>query len=145
MLMEESNSLTKIKASDNTVQSGTYSVQTPRGICFDGAALWVCSFNTGTVVKLDPRNGNVLGTFPVGAQPESLCFDGAHIWVTNQGANSVSRLNQNGELIGTYSVETAPAGIVFDGRSIWVTNSGSNTVTQLDCITGQQSTRTLLR
>jgi DNA-binding beta-propeller fold protein YncE len=59
----------------------------------------------------------------------------ANFCLTNQGANSVSRLNQNGELIGIYAVETALAGIVFDGRSIWVTKSGSNS--QLDCITGQ--------
>ena len=117
--------------------TANYGVQAPRGTCFDGVSLWVCSFSSGAVVKLGPRNGNVLGTFAVGAQPESLCIDGAHIWITNQRANSVSRLNQNGELIGTCAVETAPAGIVFDGRSIWVTNSGSNTVTQLDCITGQ--------
>jgi len=63
-----SDDLTKIKASDNTVQTGSYVVQSPRGICFDGAVLWVCSFTTNSVVKLDPRNGAVLGSFPVGAQ-----------------------------------------------------------------------------
>lgn len=128
--------LTKIKASDQTIQSGTYTVPAPRGMCFDGENLWVCSFSGNSVQKLDPRNGNVLGTFPVGTQPEAICFDGQHLWVANQGSNNVTRLAQDGGIIGTYAVETSPTGIVFDGRAIWVTNSGSNTVTQLHYQTG---------
>ena len=130
------SSLTKIKASDQTIQSGTYIVQTPRGMCFDGSNLWVCSFSSNSVLKLDPRNGNVLGTFTVGTQPEAICFDGQHLWIANQGSNNVSCITQDGTAVGTYPVETSPTGIVFDGRAIWVTNSGSNTVTQLDHLTG---------
>ena len=98
---------------------------------------WVCSFSANTVLKLDPRNGSVLGTFPVGAQPEAICFDGSSIWVANQGANNVTRLDSTAQSSAPTRSKSHRAGIVFDGRAIWVSNSGSNTVSQLDYNTGQ--------
>ena len=123
-----SHNLTKIKASDDSLQTGTYAVPGPRGICFDGTSLWVCSSTSNSVVQMNPSDGTVIGTFAVGEQPEAVCFDGTYIWVANEGANNVTKLNLSGTVIGTYPVQTAPAGIVFDGRYIWVTNSGSNTI-----------------
>jgi len=113
-----SNNLTKIKASDDSLQTGTYAVPGPRGICFDGTSLWVCSSTSNSVVQMNPSDGTVIGTFAVGAQPEAVCFDGTYIWVANEGANNVTKLNLSGTVIGTYPASLLPKSLNFRLPSI---------------------------
>src|ERR1700730_2367153 len=41
----------------------------PRGVCFDGANIWVANYGSGTVTKLQANDGTVLGTYSVGHAP----------------------------------------------------------------------------
>jgi DNA-binding beta-propeller fold protein YncE len=83
-------------------------------------------------MKLKPKDGSVLGTFPVGPLPTELAFDGSSIWATNASAHSAQRLRRSdGTIQNTIEVGNSPAGILFDGTSIWVANFSSNTVTKI--------------
>src|SRR5580692_11987163 len=44
----------------------------PRGVCFDGANIWVANYGDGTVTKLRTSDGALLGTFAVGTEPANL-------------------------------------------------------------------------
>ncbi len=133
----DSNTVTKLRASDGAVL-GTFSAgSNPIGMAFDGANIWVANNGSNTVTKLRASDGVCVGTctFSVGNYPTSgVAFDGANIWVTAYRGNNVTKLRaSDGACVGTctFSVGTGPEGAAFDGANIWVTNFNSNNVTKL--------------
>jgi hypothetical protein len=119
----------------NTTTTFTVGTQ-PRGVCFDGANIWVANYGSNSVTKLAANDGTVLGTYAVGSLPAGVAFDGANIWVTNFGSNNVTKLRaSDGTVLGTFSVGATPFGIVFDGTNIWV--GGGGVVTKLRASDGK--------
>jgi len=103
-----------------------------KGICYDGANIWVTNSDGNSVVKLNPEDGSIIGIYEVGLAPHGICFDGANIWVANEASNSVTKLRAyDGTVLGTYAVGIAPVSVCFDGLNIWVANSGSNSLSKL--------------
>ena len=110
----------------------TFSVgNSPFGVAFDGANIWVANAGSNYVTKLRASDGAVLGTFTVGSVPTGVAFDGANIWVTSLIGIVTKLRASDGTPLGTFLVGTSPEGVAFDGANIWVTNGGSNTVTKL--------------
>jgi DNA-binding beta-propeller fold protein YncE len=63
--------------------------------------------------------------------PQFVAFDGANIWVTNQGSNSISKLNAcNGSLIGIFPAGGTTTGIAFDGVNVWASNNADGTLSK---------------
>jgi hypothetical protein len=93
----------------------------PRGVCFDGANIWVANYGSNTVTKLQANDGTVLGTYAVGTEPANVAFDGANIWVTNYGSSNITKLRaSDGTVLGTFPAGPTPFGLAFDGANIWV-------------------------
>jgi Collagen triple helix repeat (20 copies) len=125
--------LTKIDPSSTTpVTTTSYPLEPattnpyPFGIAWDGTQLWVADSNTGTVLTVNPSNGQVtpIGTANPFNVPKCVAFDGASIWVTNSYAGTVTKF------AGTISQTTvevggAPFGIACDGSYMWVSNTGA--------------------
>ena len=75
--------MTKLLASSGAVV-GTYpAVNSPQGIAFDGANIWVANAGNNTVTKLLASTGAIVGSYHVGNGPRGVAFDGNNIWVTN--------------------------------------------------------------
>jgi len=117
----------------------------PAGMARDASGfIWVALFEASEVVKvaLDGTIGNqqpcgVAARISVGTNPNFVAFDGTSIWVTNEGSNSVTKINPaSNTVVGTYSVGSGPRGVVFDGTYIWVANYLANTVSKLDPSSG---------
>src|SRR5882757_2584235 len=89
----DANTVTRLRASDGTME-GTFAVgHAPTGILFDGINIWVANQNDDTVTKIRPSDGATLGTFPThGDLSLELAFDGANIWVTADFSESVTKL-----------------------------------------------------
>ena len=107
----------------------------PVGVAFDGTYIWVANTVSGSVSKIDPVTGTVIGTpIGVGAGPFGVAFDGTNIWVTNYGSGSVSKIDRvTGTVIGfPIGVGTSPRGVAFDGTNIWVANTGSGSVSKIN-------------
>jgi YVTN family beta-propeller protein len=51
-------------------------------IAFGEGALWVASYDAGTVTRLDPVTGNILATIQVGRHPSGIAVGAKRIWVT---------------------------------------------------------------
>src|SRR5207244_11722925 len=66
----------------STIQSFTVGV-TPGGLAFDGANIWITTFDTDEVTKLRASDGTVLGTFPAAGLTIYPVLDGPTIWMTN--------------------------------------------------------------
>ena len=123
--------LKKVRASDGAIL-GTFSAGTdPRGIAFDGTAIWVASF-VGAVRKFRATDGALLGTFPVPGNLTELIFDGSSIWVSQFSNDTLTRLRAtDGAVIGTFTVGNGPSGLAFDGYHVWVSNVLDDTLTKL--------------
>src|SRR5258708_14099856 len=99
----------------------------PRGVCFDGANVWVANYGSNTVTKLRANDGSVLGTYNVGTQPANVAFDGANIWVSNFGSGTVTKLRAgDGKLLATFTVGGQPSGLPFDATNPWGGNAVRN-------------------
>jgi hypothetical protein len=100
----------------------------PVGIAFDGARVWTAN-GTGSVSIITinpPQATNVTTGF---SDPTGILFDGANIWVTDQGLDSLLKLDASGNILQSIPVGTNPDRPVFDGINIWVPNFSSNSVT----------------
>jgi hypothetical protein len=116
----------------------TYQRSFARALHFDGANLWVSITNNGTVIKMRPSDGQVLGTYTVGSDPRGMASDGTNLWVANFGSGTVTRLRiSDGASQGTFAVGTNPVAVCFDGVNVWVANNGSSSVTRLRASDGQ--------
>lgn len=110
-----------------------------QALAFDGTHIWLAA-QPASLQKLS-RNGDLLGTYAVGANPVALAFDGAHIWTANYDDNTVSKVRAaDGQPMGTYTVGQGPTDIIFDGYYIWVANKLSNTVTKMRALDGSRIT-----
>lgn len=77
-----------------------------------------------------------LGVYNVGTDPLLLVSDGSNMWVSNNGSNTVSKVQQStGTVLSTVAVGSHPEGVAFDGTNIWVANYGSNTVSVVNAAT----------
>ncbi len=119
-----SGEVNKVRASDGVVID-TFPFFGPFGIAFDGANVWVTSFEG--VTKLRASDGANLGQFSLSSL--GIAFDGSNMWVTGNG--KVTKLGGGGESLGIFTVSGGTGNLAFDGANMWITNFSSNTVTKL--------------
>jgi hypothetical protein len=113
----------------NTVTAGFNS---PTGMLFDGANIWVTDRGPipGNLLKLD-SNGNIIQTVPVGDTPGFPVFDGTNIWVPNHTSNSITVVRAStGAIIATLTDNGlgGPISAAFDGERILITSFDGATV-----------------
>jgi len=51
-------------------------------IAFGEGAVWVASYDAGTVTRLDPATGNVVATIRIGGNPSGIAVGANRVWVT---------------------------------------------------------------
>jgi YVTN family beta-propeller protein len=88
----DSDSVSKIDPSTNTVTATVTVGDAPFGGAFDGTNIWVTNLNDDTVSKIDPSSNTVIDTVTVGDGPIEVAFDGANIWVTSLNDGTVSKI-----------------------------------------------------
>lgn len=108
----------------------------PFGLRFapDGR-LFVANVGTSDVSVVDPSNGAVLATVPVGERPYGVAFAAGRAFVTNQYANTVSVIALDTLAPEpTIDVGDYPEGIdtTTDGAHVVLVNWFDNTVTVID-------------
>lgn len=78
--------------------------------------------------------------YAVGLSPKGVAFDSgtSSIWVSNNGSNTVSKVNRLSGASTSYDVGTSPLGVAYDSytATIWVANSGSSSISQVNITTG---------
>lgn len=66
----------------------------PFGIGFGEGYVWVTNSGDDTVMRLDPRSGEVVGEpISVPGQPVGVTADEGAVWVTSNDANTVTRID----------------------------------------------------
>ena len=49
---------------------------------YAAGSVWATNYNDGTLVRIDPKTGNVLKTIPIGAHPRGIAVGQDRVWVT---------------------------------------------------------------
>jgi YVTN family beta-propeller protein len=103
----------------------------------------VANAGDNTVSVVDPSNGIVDGTIPVGTEPTGIAItpNGQDAYVADAGSHAVSVIDTaTGTTVGApISVGTEPVAVAItpDGQTAYVTNEGAGTVTPITLSTGK--------
>ena len=116
----------------NPISFGTYTVDTPIGICSGGGFVWIANNGSNTVSRLNI--GVSVVTITVGNNPVKTCYDGTYIWVTNNGSNSITQIATSGTAISTISITGIinPYWMCTDGSNLYITSSYDGTIGQFN-------------
>lgn len=82
------------------------------------------------ISRVNPSLVNATTTFTAGFnQPIGILYDGANLWVTDQGDDSLKRVDTvTGAILQSIPVGADPVHPVFDGTNLWVPNLNSNSI-----------------
>jgi DNA-binding beta-propeller fold protein YncE len=57
-----------------------------------GRSVWIANYNTGYVLRIDPRRGRTTARVSVGVLPRSVVPAAGSVWATNQRSGTLSRI-----------------------------------------------------
>ena len=123
------------------VGDGPWDVTTGFGL------VWVVNRFDGTVTRIDPRSGRVVGDpIDVGSQPSAIAAGLCGIWVTNFADDTVTLIDPfTGAVVGDpIPVGDRPDAIAVGEGAVWVASVGG-AVTRIDPEQGANRERDLLR
>jgi YVTN family beta-propeller protein len=110
----------------------------PCGVLGTPGAVWVSNYDSGDLVRLDPRTGAVNVRVDVGDQPCGLAYGAGSVWVENFGSDDVTRVDAaTGAVQATIKVGDAPYDVTFGLGAAWVSDHGANTVSRIDPATNR--------
>ena len=103
-------------------------------VAYAANSIWVATgYETGALVRIDPRTNAVVARVNVGVRPSSALGEAGAVWVVNQGSDNVMRVDPaTNKVTATVAVGKTPAQIASGFGSLWVTNSGDGTVSRID-------------
>ena len=94
----------------------------PMGIAQGAGAIWVVTFWSRELVRIDPETRRVLARIPVGEGPLDVAVDDDAVWVTNRDDKTLTRIdpatNKVSEVI---QLAAAPHGVRVAHGRVWVT------------------------
>jgi len=94
----------------------------PLGIAAGGGAIWVVTFWSRELVRIDPETRRVLRRIPVGAGPLDVAVGAGAVWVTNRDDRTISRIDPSTNAISqTIRLAVAPYGVRVAHGRVWVT------------------------
>jgi DNA-binding beta-propeller fold protein YncE len=117
----------------------------PEGIAFDGSRIWSANHGSGpgtasvSIVTPTMNTPWTVTTVTTGFSLslfQGILFDGSNIWVTDQGDNTLKKLDQSGAIVQTVNVGAGPVFPAFDGMNIWVPNLSDSSVSVVRAATG---------
>jgi YVTN family beta-propeller protein len=98
-----------------------------------GGSLWMADHEGGTVRRLDPDTGKIIGTVRLSNGPSAMVFGHGAVWVANDLDGTVVRIDpRTNSVVRAISVGAAPVGLAVDPDGVWVANSGDGTVSRID-------------
>ncbi len=122
-------------APGQVVRSLPAPLNTPTGLAWDGARLWLADHGLDELVAVDPATGQAGARWQSpGRRPAGLAFDGAELWCADVLAARLFRLRPADGLV-TRSIPApvkAPRALAFDGQALWVSDDATRAIHRVD-------------
>jgi virginiamycin B lyase len=94
----------------------------PLGTAAGARGIWVVTFWTRELVRIDPETRRVVRRIGVGAGPLSVTVGGGAVWVTNRDSKTISRVDPStNKVVATIHLTAAPHGVHFAHGRLWTT------------------------
>ncbi len=108
--------------------------QAPLRITAAGEAVWASSERDGTLTRLDPESGEVLGRpIRVGVGVSGVAVGGSWLWATNPRRGELLRIDKDsGRVLETIDVGGVPGAIALGGGRVWVADEEGRGVTAVN-------------
>ncbi len=105
----------------------------PCGVVAEPSAVWISTFGSNALHRIDPQTDTVTDVVPVGAAPCGLGYGAGSIWTSDYQGNTVTRVDvKTRKVVATIAVGRAPYDAAFGLGSAWVTNGTDGTVSRID-------------
>lgn len=105
-------------------------------------SLWVTTFGTGTVVRIDPAANEVVQTIEDEATVCGIVPAGDELWVAVVESERIDRIDpRSGEVLGHVRLDGKPFDLQAGHGSVWAANRGSGRVWRLDPRTAEVEAR----
>jgi PKD repeat protein len=117
--------------------------QSPLGVAWDGAALWVVDtpdLESYKIYRLDPADGRVLSSFDAPTVlPEGLTWDGSRLWLVDGVESKLVQIDPaTGKVLKTLAAPgTYPTGLEWDGSALWVADAENLKIYKINPVTGK--------
>jgi virginiamycin B lyase len=105
----------------------------PCGEVEGAGAVWISTFISNTLERIDPATNRVTGGVPIGDRPCGLAYGFDSVWINAYGTNSVERVDPHAlKLTAHIPVGNAPFDVLVAAGSVWTTNNGDGSVSRID-------------
>ncbi|HEU4599812.1 MAG TPA: protein kinase, partial [Solirubrobacterales bacterium] len=97
-------------------------------------AVWVTSERDGTLTRLDPETGEVIGRpRDLGVGVAGVAVGGKWTWATNARRGELLRLDpRSGRVLKTIDVPGEPSAIALGGGRVWLADAGGEGITAVN-------------
>jgi YVTN family beta-propeller protein len=127
------NSLASLDAVSAELHQQTGAERPYAALAAAGDALWALDTANNAAVRLDPRDGNVRDTVPVGSAPSAVAVGLGSVWVANGGEGTVSRISaERGAVVQTIAVGNGPSALAIGAGSVWIADRLDSAVVRID-------------
>jgi YVTN family beta-propeller protein len=110
----------------------------PCGEVEAAGAVWISTYLSSTLERINPATNKVTGKVAVGDKPCGLVAGFDSIWINAYGTNSVERVDPRTlKLTAHIPVGKAPFDVLVAAGSVWTTNNGDGSVSRIDPATNQ--------
>lgn len=106
----------------------------PQGLAVDRSTAWVAiSGDAPSVVEVDLRSGEVIGSIELTGAPDAVAVAAGSIWVTDVVGGTVTRIDPvEREVTATIDVGSGPQGLAVLDSAVWVSVGGADEVVRIE-------------
>ena len=106
------------------------------GVAFGADSVWLIIDKLGSLARIDPATGAVLGTFHVPAGSYNPVFLSGSVWVTHAEGTDVTGVDAvTGRVNATVATGPKPRFLATGAGAVWTLNQGDGTLTRIDAST----------
>lgn len=107
----------------------------PGGVATGDGFVWVVA--GPTVLKIDPRTGEVTGEATTRFVGREIAFGEGYVWVTHTSDDRISKIDPRTLEAVAITVGNAPVAVVAGEGAAWVANSEDATISRVDPTSGE--------
>jgi streptogramin lyase len=136
-------SLAKVNLKTNQLEA-TFSVgpaAAEGGIAYGAGSIWLITDKSGSLVRINARNGAIQGTVHVPPGSYNPVFDGSTIWVSHAEASGLTGVDPSTDrVVATIATGPNPRFLTVGDGAIWTLNQGDGSLTRVDTRGNRSST-----